>query len=110
VWLDPDLEEMRRVRVRWIVFTVADSLARAHHLNFSWAQHLFVSKAILMLKLPLQHKRQDLHVTMSMHAETLSSGNPVVVDYPQGPETHLARIIVVTERERVSTLEPAYIR
>jgi hypothetical protein len=44
-----------------------------------------------------------------MGAETRAGLHPVIVDHAQHPVTHVARILVIREREAVVRIEPAVI-
>ena len=51
----------------------------------------------------------DLHVAMAVRAEAAARGDAVLVDDAQVAEAHVARVVVVGEREAVPALEPAVV-
>jgi outer membrane lipopolysaccharide assembly protein LptE/RlpB len=46
---------------------------------------------------------------MRVRPETLSSSNHVVVQYPKRTKVHVLRIVVVRERKRKMSIQPAAI-
>src|SRR5262245_31136356 len=69
-----------------------------------------VAHAVLVLKRPFQHQRDDLHVAVTVGAEALARLHAILVDDAKIPETHVARIEVVSEREGVTAVEPVELR
>ena len=63
-----------------------------------------------MLERALEHVGHDLHVAVRVRAEALAGLHAVLVDHAQGAEAHVARVVVVGEREGVAALEPAVAR
>ena len=44
---------------------------------------------------------------VAVRAEALARLHAVFVDHAQRPEAHVARVVIVGERERVAAVEPA---
>src|SRR5690606_29455420 len=63
--------------------------------------------AVLVRQLAIQHIRNDFHVAMAMGAEALARLHAVLVDDPQRAHAHVARVVIVGERERMPRTEPA---
>ena len=63
-----------------------------------------------MLERALEHVGDDLHVAVSVGAEALAGLHAILVDHAQRAEAHVARVVVLGEREGVSALEPAVAR
>jgi hypothetical protein len=65
--------------------------------------------AVAVLERTLEHVGDDLHVGVAVRAEALAGLHAVLVDDAQRAETHVPRIVVVGERERVAAIEPAQV-
>src|SRR5262245_53968525 len=78
----------------------------AHDLHLAGMDHGAGPEAVPVLERPFEHIAQDLHVTMTVGAESTIRLHPVVVDDPQRAEAHVRRVVVVAEREGVATVEP----
>ena len=59
-----------------------------------------------MGELAINHHRDNLHIPVGMHAESVSSGNGVIVDHTQGAESQPIRAVVIREREAVPGVQP----
>jgi hypothetical protein len=64
-------------------------------------------RAVLVLERALEDVGEDLHVAVAVRAEARSRLDPVVVDHAQAAKAHVARVVVLAERERVPAVEPA---
>ena len=58
-------------------------------------------------KLGINDVGDDLHVAMTVGAETLIRLYPVFVDHTQIAKAHMIWVVVVSEREAVLTVKPA---
>src|SRR5688572_27470577 len=94
---------------RRILLTMTDSSAGRHALDVSRTYHGSIPHAVLVLQCPLKDIGNDLHVAVSMHWEATTGAHEVLVDYAQIAETHVPRVVVLVERERVISVEPTMI-
>jgi hypothetical protein len=67
-------------------------------------------RAVLVLERALEDVGEDLHVAVAVRAEARPGADPVVIDHPERPETHVRRVVVIAERERVPAVEPTPVR
>src|SRR5262245_49499458 len=104
--LDPYLQEVHRLRARWIELAVLDARSRAHQLDVAGTDHRSVPHAVLVLERPVEDVREDLHVAVEVRAEPLSGLHAVIVEDAQRAKAHVPGIAVVGERERVAAVEP----
>ena len=68
-----------------------------------------VAHAVLVRQRAFEHVADDLHVAVAVGAEAGAGGDAVLVDDAQVAEAHVARVVVVGEREAVVALEPAVV-
>jgi Arc/MetJ family transcription regulator len=68
-----------------------------------------VAHAVLVRQRAVEHITDDLHVAMAVRAEAGARRDAVVVDDAQVAHAHVARVVVVGEREAVETLQPAVV-
>ena len=67
------------------------------------------AEAVAVCQLAVEDVADDLHVAVAVRAEAAARSDPVLVDDAQVAEAHVARIVVVGEREAVLALQPAVI-
>ena len=115
VRLDPDLQEVRRLVRRVVELAVLHAAAGAHALHVAGPDHAgrAAGAPVPMLSLcassPVEHVADDLHVAVAVRAEAGARGDAVLVDDAQVAEAHVARVVVVGEREAVAALQPAVV-
>src|SRR5262249_57246073 len=78
-------------------------------LAITWQNDGTGAQAVLVLQLALQHVGDDFHVVMRVGREARRRSHVVLIDHPQGPESHPARIPIVTEAEAVLGVQPSVI-
>src|SRR5262249_15576410 len=78
----------------------------AHDLHLAGPDHRAGAEAVAVLELAVEYPGEYLHVAMRMGPEAASGLHHVVVDHPQRPESHVGRVVVVAERERVPAVQP----
>jgi hypothetical protein len=88
---------------------VIDTRPGTHCLNFARTDHVRVPEAVFVLEPAAQRNRNDLHLTMRMHAETRPRNDRIVVEDPQRTEIEARRIVIVGETERMVGPEPAVV-
>jgi hypothetical protein len=88
---------------------MAHAGARAHALHVPRTDHRTVSHRVLVLQRAVEHVANDLHVAVAVGAEPHPWLHAVLVDHAQAPETHVARVVVVGEREGVEGAKPAVV-
>ena len=78
--LDPDLQEMHRLRFRVVELAVLDARPRAHALHLARADHRAVAEAVLVLKRAFENVGDDLHIVVGVAGEAAAGRDAVVVD------------------------------
>jgi hypothetical protein len=106
---DPDLQQVQRLGARRIDLAVGHAGAGGHALDLTGLDDRAGAHRVAVLQLAAEHVGDDLHVGVRVGAEAAAGGNLVVVDHPQGPIAHVARIPVVGEREGVPGVQPAVV-
>ena len=109
VGLYPDLQEVHRVLLGRVVFTVYHPSARRHVLEFARLDHASGAHRVPMLQRALQHVADDLHVAMRVFAEAGALGDGVIVYDAQAAEAHPIRVVVIGEGECVVAVQPAVV-
>src|SRR5579872_5262319 len=103
---NPNLQKMQRLRWRRVELAMRNAGARAHPLHIARRNHAARAEAVAMLDRAFQHISDDLHIAMRMGAEALARRDMVVVDDSQHRKSHLARVLIFTERKSVAAVEP----
>src|SRR5215469_13482390 len=103
---NPNLQEVHRLGLRRVVLAMADSCSGAHTLHFPNFDHRAGPRAVLVRERPFKHVSDDLHVLMRVRGKAGTGIHPVFVDESEFAETHMLRIIITAERERVPAIEP----
>ena len=87
-----------------------DAGASAHALHGAALNHRAVALAVAVIEGAVEDDGQDLHLAVGMCSEARPRRDLVLVDDPQGTETHALRIVPAAEREAVAAVEPAETR
>src|ERR1700716_2848760 len=95
VRLDPDLQEMRLPVRRMVEFGMPYPRAGAHALHVARADRAAVAHAVLMPELTLEYIGDDFHVLVAVRAEPGTGVDPVFINHPQRPESHMFRIVII---------------
>src|SRR5262245_4642438 len=106
---DPDLQEVDRLARRRIELAMGHARARAHPLDLARPDHRPGAEAVAMLQGSAEDVADDLHVPVAVRGKAAAGLHAVLVDHSQGAEAHVARVVVLAERERVRGVEPAEI-
>lgn len=106
---NPDLEKVNGFGRGRVELAVLHARSRRHVLNISRAYDAAIPHGVPVLKGATQDVRDDFHVAMRVGGETAAAGDDVVVDHPEGTESHVVRGVVVSEGKGVGSLEPAMI-
>jgi hypothetical protein len=109
IGLDPDLDEMKPVGLRGIILAVLHPAAGAHDLDLAGLELGVIAKAVAVLDGPFEDIREDFHVPVPVRRETHPRVDEVLVDDPQGPETHVGGVVIIGEAEAVPGHQPAVI-
>src|SRR4029077_17244999 len=64
---------------------------------------------VLMLQRTLEDIRDDLHVAMTVRAETLARRHAVLVNHAQRAKAHEPRVVIISKRKGVIGIEPTMI-
>ena len=107
VRLDPDLQQMHRLVLRGVEFTMLHAGASGHVLHVTRLDDAAIAHRILVLQRAAQDVGDDLHVAVRMLAETHARHHKIVVDDAQAAEAHPLRIVIIREAEGVITVQPA---
>ena len=83
--------------------------AGRHSLDVTAPDDGAVAHAVAVRELALEDVRDDLHVPVAVSAEALTRLDAVFVDDAQRPVAHVARIVIVREREGMAAVEPTEI-
>ncbi len=102
----PDLQQVHRLLFGGVELAVHDAGAGAHPLPLVRADDLAVAHAVAVLQPARDDVGQNLHVAVPVRAEALPRSDAVFVNHAQAPEAHVARVVVVAERESVVRVEP----
>ncbi len=86
-----------------------DSRSGAHPLDLSGPDDRACSHAVFVLERSFQNVGDDLHISMRMCPKTLRRGNAILINDPQGSESHVVPVMVGVEGERVVSVEPAVV-
>ena len=92
-----------------IEFAVLHARSGRHTLHIARANDRAVTHAVTVLERAVDDVGNDLHVTMTMHAESLRRLDTILVDHAQRAEAHMLGVIVTAERKRVPGVEPAHV-
>src|SRR5262245_38808159 len=106
---DPDLQEVDRLARRGIELAVRDARTRAHPLDLAGPDHRAGAEAVAMLQRSAENVADDLHVPVAVRGKAAAGLHAVLVDHAQRAEAHVARVVVLAERERARGVEPAEI-
>jgi hypothetical protein len=86
---DPELQEVRGLRMRAVEFAVQHAASRAHALHVARADRGTRAGGIAVRQLAFQHVADDLHVAVAVRAEARARHHAVLVDHPQRAELHV---------------------
>src|ERR1035437_2757286 len=100
---------MHRFRGRPVELAVHDSGAGADALQIVDVQHLEISHAVLVGQSAAQDVGENLHVLVTMRAESLAGADAVFVDHAQRSETHVLGVVISREGKGVVAVQPAVI-
>ena len=101
---------MRGVFLGRIKFAVRHACAGAHPLNIPLADDRTCPHAIFMLKLPLNNKRDNLHVAVRVRRKTHPRLDKILVDHPQRAKMSVCRVLIVAKGKRVVGFKPTKIK
>ena len=65
------------------------------------------AEAVLVVQRAAEHVGDELEITARMRSITAPGREPILVEYPQRAEAHVARIDVLLEGEGMAAVEPA---
>ena len=100
---------MHRVALRVIELAVTDAGSGRHDLHVAWADDRAGAKAVLVLEGAFQDVGDDLHVPMAVGIKAGGGFDAIFIDHAQRAKAHMAGIVILAERERVTAVEPAKI-
>lgn len=109
-WLQPDLEEVCGVFWGRIELAVSHAGARAHDLDLSGTKLPLVAHAILVRQRSGDYVAENFHVSVRVRREAATRCNMVFVDDTQRSKPHGFGIVIISEREGMSGVEPTEVR
>ena len=109
IGLDPDLDEMEPVSLRGVILAVLHPAAGAHDLDLAGLELGVIPEAVAVLDGSFEDIREDFHVPVPVRRETHPRVDEVLIDDPEGPETHVGRVVVIGETEAMPGHQPAMI-
>ena len=83
-----------------------NTAAGCHFLDFSRADNRAGVQAVFVLQGTAQYDRDDFHIIMRVHFKAPSGFYNIIIDDAEVAETHELRIIIVSKRKTVITVEP----
>ena len=109
-WLQPNLEEVRRLIWGRIELAVSHAGARAHDLDLSGTKLPLVAHAILVRQRSGDYVAENFHVSVRVRREAAACCDVVFVDDTQRSKPHGFGIVIISEREGMSGVEPTEVR
>src|SRR5262249_30441252 len=104
---NPDLEKVHGLGFRGVEFAVNYSGSSGHRLDYVRPEDMVFAGAVLMLQPAGKNVGDDFHVAVRVSAESAAGSNLVVVQNPQGTESHVLGVVVPRERKGVIRVQPA---
>src|SRR5262245_44033219 len=83
-----------------------DAGTRRHSLHFPCANQTRAARDVLVPQRAFQYVGHDLHLAMRVRGEPRAAFDRVVVEDPQWPESHVARVVVAIEAEQPIGRQP----
>ena len=83
-----------------------DTVARAHILEGARLYYRTVAHAVLVFQLAFEDIAKDLGILVTMHAESPTGLDDVIVDHAQRAKTNLLCVVITAERKRMPAMEP----
>ena len=109
-WLQPDLEEVCGVFWGRIELAVSHAGARAHDLDLSGTKLPLVAHAILVRQRSGDYVAENFHVSVRVRREAAACCDVVFVDDTQRSKPHGFGIVIISEGEGMSGVEPTEVR
>src|SRR5262249_51174590 len=104
--LNPDLQEVRRLRVGRIELTVAYARASTHALHVAGVNDRAHARTVFVRQLAFDHVGDDLHILVPVRAKPHPWCDVIFVDHQQVAKSSVARIVIPVKGERVIAIEP----
>lgn len=90
-------------------FAVRDAGARGHALDLAGTDDGTVAHTVFVLELAAQNKCHNFHIAMAVRRKSRAGCDKVLIDDAQRTEMSVGRVLVVAERKRVVSFEPAVV-
>src|SRR5690606_39634320 len=90
-------------------FTVGDTGAGRHHLDFTSFNDTLITHIITMSELSGQGNTDDFHIAVWVLAKALTTDDIIIVDDAQGTKAHALRIVIIGKAKGVFTFQPTVI-
>src|SRR5438552_12913345 len=85
---------------------MADSRSRTHALHVADSDNGARASAVFVRKRAFEHVGDNFHVAVRVSGEPGAGSDTILIDYSEVAEAHVLSIIVVTERKRMTAVEP----
>ena len=93
-----------------IEFAVDDPASGRHRLDFIRSDNVLFTCAVTMQHVPFDDVGDDFHIAMGMRPKPLPGCDAIVVQHAQRAEAHVLRIVVVTKRKGLVSIEPSRLK
>lgn len=101
-----NLKKIQRFAIAVVELTVSNARAGTHTLDLTGPDHRASTEAIFMFECSRAHVRDDLHIPMAMGFTASAGDHAVFIDPPKVTKSHILQVVIVTERESMSAVEP----
>src|SRR5690554_2486500 len=109
VWKQPNLKELHRFIMVFIVFAVCNTNTCAHHLHVTVFNHCHIAHAVFVFQVTFKGNGNYFHIVMRVTSKAHTGSDKVVVKHTQHSKVHSFRVVIVCKTESVSTLKPAVV-
>lgn len=107
--LNPDLQKSYRINFASIVFAMAHTTSRAHHLHFSGFHGSDRPEAIPMFERTRKHDGYDLHIVVLVKTKTSSARYSIIIKHAECTKIETFRIKIIGKTKGVVGIEPTMI-
>src|SRR5688572_1317437 len=94
---------------RSVEFAMLHTRTRAHALHTARTNNGTVAHIVHVRQCSLQHITDDLHITVTMSAETASGLDSIIVNDAQRTKPGMFGVVVIGKRKAVPGIQPAVI-
>src|SRR5438132_9452337 len=103
---DPELQELHRIGFGTVLFGMFGARAERHQLHTAGMKDATVAEAVRVAEGPLPDVGDALDVGVRVHRPDRTRSDAIVIEHPQRPNSHLARIAIAIERKMPASDKP----